>query len=399
MKIKWRSLLAIALKSYAHKLSRNCLILGGAIVVVSVSAAPSLTQKNVKSYPLATVSQESPFISDSKIKTINVGVMAIRGVEKTRQKWQSTIDYLSQNISGYDFRLVPLEFDNIEQLIANKQVDFVLPNPGMYVELEWVYGVRRIATLQNLRLGKPYTQFGAVIFCRKDRSDIEDLQDLKGKKFMAVSEIAFGGWQIAWDTLKKSGIEPYKEFQEIEFGGSHDAVVYAVLDGSVDAGTVRTDTLERMAQEGKVDLDDFVILNVQKQHGKQFPFALSTQLYPEWPLAMMPHTPSGLSEKLEIALMEMSADNPAAKAGKYNGWTIPANYQPVHDTLRSLHVRPYQDWGKITWAMAISRYRYWVGLSGLAIIALTYITVYFLQRQKHEAKLIQTQEEFLILKI
>lgn len=330
--------------------------------------------------------------NNSKIETIKVGVMAIRGVDRTRQKWQPTIDYLSDNIPGYKFQLVPLKFDNIEELITNNQVDFVLPNPGMYVELEWVYGARRIATLQNLRLGKPYTQFGAVIFRHKDRTDIQELKDLKGKRFMAVSKIAFGGWQMACETLDKAGIKS-RHLKEIKFGGSHDAVVYRVLDGSVDAGTVRTDTLERMAQEGKINLDDFVILNPQKQHGDKFPFALSTQLYPEWPFAMMPHTDSELGEQVAIALIEMPSDTPAAKAGKYQGWTIPANYQPVHDILRHLKVPPYQYWGNLTWGEAIYQYRYWLGFSSLAIFGLTYSLVYLIQGKRNEAGLIQAQEE------
>ena len=123
-------------------------------------------------------------------QSVNIGVMAIRGVEKTLAKWQPTLDYLNEEIPGYQFHLIPLSFDSMEETIADGQLDFVLPNPGMYVELEWVYGARRIATLKNLRLGQSYTEFGAVIFRRSDRQDLETLEDLKGKRFMAVSEIA-----------------------------------------------------------------------------------------------------------------------------------------------------------------------------------------------------------------
>jgi hypothetical protein len=130
-------------------------------------------------------SQLQPFVNElpkanSENQVIRVGVMAIRGVDQNQTKWQPTLDYLSQNIPGYTFELVSLEFDTMEEVIAKQKIDFVLPNPGMYVELEWVYGARRIATLQNLRLGKPYTEFGAVIFRRKDRLALEELKDLKG---------------------------------------------------------------------------------------------------------------------------------------------------------------------------------------------------------------------------
>ncbi|MEL7036470.1 MAG: PhnD/SsuA/transferrin family substrate-binding protein [Cyanobacteria bacterium J06592_8] len=322
---------------------------------------------------------------NSESQTIRVGVMAIRGVEATQKKWQPTLDYLSEKIPGYTFKFIPLEFDTIEDLVANQQVDFVLPNPGMYVELEWVYGARRIATLQNVRLGESYTQFGAVIFRRADRDDIQDLKDLKNQTFMAVNEIAFGGWQMAWETLKEAGVDPYRQFKDLQFGGSHDAVVYAVRDGVVDAGTVRTDTLERMELEGKINREDFVILNQQNQD--QFPFALSTKLYPEWPFAVMPHTPVPLAEQVAIALMDMPSTNPAARAGRYEGWTIPANYQACHETLRNLRVRPYENWGKVSLQQVLYQYRYWLAFLGISIAGLSYGAVHLAERKRTEATL------------
>ena len=324
---------------------------------------------------------------------VNVGVMAIRGVEATKLKWQPTIDYLSKTVPGYTFSLVPLTFDSMEAIIANEQVDFVLPNPGMYVELEWTYGARRIATLKNLRLGKPYTQFGAVIFRRSDRSDLKTLGDLRGKTFMAVSEIAFGGWQMAWATLLAAKVDPYRQFRSLQFGNTHDAVVYAVRDGRVDAGTVRTDTLERMAEEGKIALEDFVVLNQQSQYGESFPFALSTQLYPEWPFAMMPHTSTALAEEVAQALMTMPASHPGAIAGKYQGWTIPANYQPVHEVLRKLRVRPYENWGKVSFGQAAYQYRYWLFFSGATLVAFSYGIIHISERRRSEAELRQANAE------
>jgi signal transduction histidine kinase/response regulator RpfG family c-di-GMP phosphodiesterase len=341
------------------------------------------TLMNCQPTQAEVVNQENKINSTSR--QVRVGVMAIRGVETTEKKWQPTLDYLTEKIPGYTFEIVPLEFNTMEEIIADQKVDFVLPNPGMYVELEWVYGARRIATLQNLRLGQPYTQFGAVIFRRSDRNDIQDLKGLKNKTFMAVSEIAFGGWQMAWETLKEAGVDPYRQFKDLQFGGSHDAVVYAVRDGLVDAGTVRTDTLERMELEGKINFNDFVILN--QQHQDNFPFALSTKLYPEWPFAVLPHTPFQLAEDVAIALIEMPADHPAANAGRYYGWTIPANYQPCHETLRNLRVRPYENWGKVSLKQVLYQYRYWLVFVGFSTVGLSYGVVHLAERKRNEAEL------------
>ena len=127
----------------------------------------------------------------------------------------------------------------------------------------------RIATLKNKWDSNTLTAFGGVIFCRDDRQDIRDLHDLKRKRFMAVEETSLGGWQAAWREFKAAGIDPYRDFNKLELANTHDAVVYAVHDSTVDAGTVRTDTLERMTESGLIDPAIFRILNQKLK--KDFP--------------------------------------------------------------------------------------------------------------------------------
>ena len=166
---------------------------------------------------------------------------------------------------------------------------------------------------------------------------------------------------MAWRELKDSGINPFRDFTSLRFSQTHDAVVYAVRDGLVDAGTVRTDTLERMTEEKKIDLRAFRVLN--RQHGEGFPFALSTRLYPEWPLAKVRQTGDELAQKVVIALLRMPPDNLAARAAKITGWTIPLDYQPVHELMRELRLGPYKDYGRVTLSQAVRQYWYWVFLA------------------------------------
>ncbi|GAG11102.1 unnamed protein product, partial [marine sediment metagenome] len=227
---------------------------------------------------------------------------------------------------------------------------------------EALHGANRIATLKNLREGGVCRTYGGVIFRRGDRGDVEHLADLKQKMFMAVAPTSFGGWITAWRELKDVGIDPHRDFAELKFGGTHDAVVLAVRDGEVDAGTVRTDTLERMAAEGEIDIEKFKVIH---EHGGQhdqgdFPFLHSTRLYPEWPLAKVEHTPDELAERVAAALLRMPADSPAAEAARCAGWTVPLNYQPVHECLQELRLVPYEDFGKVTLGDVVRNYWPWL---------------------------------------
>jgi signal transduction histidine kinase len=287
---------------------------------------------------------------------VRIGVLAYRGVALARQMWQPTVDYLNGELPQYHFILVPLDLKTMEAAVAADDIDFVLTNTGHYVVLEARYGITRILTLRNLREGQPYTVFGAVIFTRADRHDIDDLDDLRSKSFGAVAKTAFGGFQMAWQAFDNAGIDPFSDFSDLRFMGfPQDDIVYAVRDKKLDAGTVRTDTLERMAAKGLVRLSDFKILARRETPG--FPFVHSTALYPEWPFAETRQTPKMLAKQVAIALLLLPADSAAARAGKNAGWTVPLDYQVVHDMFRKLHIEPYYKTHQIT-LIAVAR-KYW----------------------------------------
>ena len=169
---------------------------------------------------------------------------------------------------------------------------------------------------------------------------------------------------MQWREMQAQGIDPHHDFKTLTYGGSHDAVVYAVRYRTVDAGCVRSDTLERMELEGKAVLRQFKLVTPHAPCNGNVRFLHSTRHYPEWPLAKAPHTGEALAKQVAVALMRMPASNPAAVAGKYAGWTIPQNYQPVHECLMELHLPPYQAYGKVT--LGDFWRQYWPWLVGIA---------------------------------
>jgi len=308
-------------------------------------------------------------------KLVQIGVLAKRSNTITLQSWSATADYLTQEIDGYKFVIVPLGFEDLKKSVQKSEVDFVLTNTMYYVELEYEYGLSRIATLENLdNNGGGLISFGGVIFTKED-SKIKTFDDLKGKRFGAVNANSFGGWIMAQKELKDNGIKR-EDFASFEFFGSHDAVVKAVKDGLVDAGTVRTDTLERMQKEGIINLDKCKVLEPKSYSG--FPFVVSTKLYPEWPFAKLSGTSKALSNKVVIALLKMPADSKAALDSKIAGWNIPLDYTIVNDLLKELYAGPYKEMGKLTLSGFYEKYKWLfnsVGISFLFIIlVLTYIS-------------------------
>jgi phosphate/phosphite/phosphonate ABC transporter binding protein len=262
---------------------------------------------------------------------IKIGILALRGAPKVMEEWSATGEYLTDKM-GEKVTIMPLEFAAIEPMLKDGKVDFLLANSAFYVEMEKLYGAKPVAMQVNSAGGKPVKEFGGVIFVRKD-SPLNTLADLKGKKFMVVKASSFGGGQMAMRLLLQKGVDYKKDFAEFKEGGKHDNVVLAVKNGAMDAGTVRSDTLEAMEKEGKISLADFKIINQIKDG---FPFVHSTELYPEWPMAAAKHVPADKAKKLGEALMAVKPDTDAAKKAGILGWAPPADFKSVRDCLKEL---------------------------------------------------------------
>ncbi|MGD8573032.1 MAG: PhnD/SsuA/transferrin family substrate-binding protein [Gammaproteobacteria bacterium] len=308
--------------------------------------------------------------------SIPIGVLSFRGDEKAITRWSATADYLSQNVPGYQFKLVPLDLAEMAAAVAQDRVQFILTNPGNYVELESRYGISRIATMQSRQTGHIATRYGAVIFTKADNGSIQSLEDLEDKSFMAVSPEAFGGFQMAWRELAKIGIDPFSDFTRLEFVGfPQDQVALAVHQGRVDAATVRSETLVRMVEAGWFKLSDFRILNPQFVEGHNLP--LSTSLYPEWPFAKNKNTSRELATKVTLALLAMPADHPAAVMSRTAGWTVPLDYSPVHELMKDLQIGPYEVLRETNLQAIIKKYAAWL-LTALVVVVLLFVLVVYI---------------------
>ena len=234
-----------------------------------------------------------------------------------------------------------LSLNEITAAAGRGEFDFLLTNPSSYVEIEELHKAKILATLNNRRANSAQSRFGTVIFTHARNKNIYELNDLKGRALMAVAEPAFGGWRVAWYEMKKNGIDPYSDLKTLVFAenNTQPEVVYAVRDQQVDVGVVRTDQLERMEADGKIDMRYFRILNNKNEKG--FPFFLSTSLYPEWAFAALKDTDGELAQDVKRVLTSIEKNSAAAMAGRYVGWIEPLDYSSVRELMKDLEVGPY----------------------------------------------------------
>ena len=323
----------------------------------------------------ATVKAENSFIRIGVLNNQNKPPLEVI------QQWYPTADYLAMTLPGYDFEIVPLGFYEIEAAVGKGKIDFILTNPGIFINLAARNWVTPMVTINNVIGDASYSSYASVIITRSDNEKINQLNSLKGVRFMAVNENSFGGFQMAWREMNKAGLNPHFDLLQLIFVDNHQQVVKAIIDKKVDAGTVRTDTLEKMLEQGLIDKSMIKIINAKQS--TDFPLVHSTAIYPEWPFSKVQHVSHNLSEKVTLALLRMPSDFPSRFSGGYAKWTLPRDYSSVHTLFKELKLPPYALSNEFTLIDVIIQYWYWALLGLITLVSLLIIISESRRRNKH----------------
>ena len=326
----------------------------------------------------------------SATPVVKIGVTTKGNEQETMQRWPAMAAYLEEQIPARRFRIVPLDFDQVNKAVASSKIDFLLANPAAFVEMEGKYHVAAMLTLKRQVAGDiALARFAAAVIVRAERKDIRDYSDLKGKRFAAVNKNSFGGWAMAWRQMKLNDIDPFTDLAAVKFLGFHEAVVQAVLSGKADAGTLRTGILEDMVEDDGIDLSQLYVLP-EEGNFEHPPIELSvlhsTAYYPEWPIASLPHTDRGLVKQVTRALLRMTPQDPAAKAVEIVGWGPPTSYLPVHALMQDLKLAQYQHYGEVSLLEAARQHWRWVLSVAVLLTLLLVVVVYisYLNRLNRE---------------
>lgn len=135
-------------------------------------------------------------------------------------------------------------YDDVIKKLKQGTADIGYVGPFAYVEAQDEFGVQIICRT----LSKNNVEFyHSMIIARKD-SGIDELKDLKGKRFSFTDPKSTSGFLIPMTQLKKAGIR-LEDFSETKFLKRHANSLLAVYKGHVDAGATSYTAVD------KIDID------------------------------------------------------------------------------------------------------------------------------------------------
>jgi len=296
---------------------------------------------------------------------LRIGILDWRATENFQRYWLPTLAGLQQALPEHALALYPMQPAELEQALAEQRVDFVVTNPGHYVSLSSRYGLAPLATLESYLGPWPLHQVASVLLVAAD-SDIETLTQLRGRHLAAVSEDAFGGFQIMADELQQQGFDPRRELGGLTFTGfPMDQLLTRLLNGEFDAVVVRSCLLELHARM-TADPELAQRFRILSERDDGYPCAHSSRIYPAWPFLTTAHTDPALARRVAQVLLSSPA---VVTDSGYSQWQVPVSYQSVYQLFERLRVGPFAAFPRNPVAAWLHQNRLWI-VSGSMLVLL-----------------------------
>ncbi len=270
---------------------------------------------------------------------IRIGYMNCNSVEETMQRFRPLTAYLEQKL-GRPCEAIPVDTQDLESRFAAGEFDFVHGNSLLYIILKENHDLQLIATEKRGQFGS-YTA-GAIIV-RRD-SQIQSLEDLRGKRMIFGPQLAPTGYLAQYDLMLKAGFDPDREldYYALPRGAfKHEKVIYGVYFGDYDVAAAPVLDLEIMTREGKISADDFRIL-------------AQSETIPYCTFGAAKTVDQGLAEKFRKVLLDLTPEATVEIDGQrlkvldaawIDGFEalLDQDYDPIRVMAKRVNMPPYQE--------------------------------------------------------
>lgn len=170
---------------------------------------------------------------------LKFGIVPFENSEDLIKNVSPLLNIISKGMNMEVKPYIAADYTGIIEAFRSNKLDAAFLPPASYVMGKKEADIKVI--LKSQRSGKPF-YYGAIIV-RKD-SNINTLQDLKGKRIAFGDPISTSSHVFPKMLLLKNGINPDNDFSNVLFSGTHDSVVLSVYNKKVDAGATFTDDKE-----------------------------------------------------------------------------------------------------------------------------------------------------------
>jgi phosphonate transport system substrate-binding protein len=269
---------------------------------------------------------------------IRIGYMICNSLSESKARFEPITAYLTEKL-GRRFESIYVNTFDFEDLIQDKKVEFTHTNSILYIIFAKEYGAKLIAT--EVRGNHGYKDTGAIISLKE--SGIKTLEDMRGKTMVFGPALAPFGYMAQYYLMLTNGFDPEEDlpYYAIPWGSfKHEKVIYGVKFGGYDVGAAPRLDLDQMAEEGRINLDDFNII------AESIPMPYCT-------VAALAHVDPNLVQQVKDSLLNLKKDETALVNGEVlkvldSAWidgfvyVDDSEYDTIREQLKRCNMAPYK---------------------------------------------------------
>lgn len=171
-----------------------------------------------------------------------------------KENYAPILESIAQKVGKVAKIIIVSDYDSLGRSLLNGTIDVGWFSPFAYVATKSKGNITpMVTTVVNNN-----SSYNGYIIARKDKL-FTSLDSLQGKRFAFVDKQSASGYVYPRAMLLDAGKQPERFFSETVFLGSHNRVIEAVLDGTVDAGATYSEAMEAARSKGLLT-QDLVIL-------------------------------------------------------------------------------------------------------------------------------------------
>ncbi len=261
---------------------------------------------------------------------ITVGILAPYGAAAADNEWGPWIEMLNQAFPNKHFELLPLHLGQIQEMADNDGLDLLLTHHASFLQLNTKAPLRWIASLKgNVHLQESDAKIGSAIWVDQ-KSEIKELNDLKGKRISAVGPKALGGFLLGYKEIIDAGIA--LEELDLHYVGYPIEQLFTLLkEGKSDAIIVPACLYERLLRREEFSPHDFRLIN-EAPNG--IACKSSTPLMPSWSLAAFSSVDENLAKAIQSTLFAPPLSKELVK--DLPQWQLPLTLAEVSRLLQEI---------------------------------------------------------------
>jgi diguanylate cyclase (GGDEF)-like protein/PAS domain S-box-containing protein len=304
---------------------------------------------------------------------LRIALLAYDDPEIVAQQISPLIVGLQQQLPDVVVELEVLTMDQLESAVQENRASIIVTDPYHYLRLRASDRLSTaFATVNRSSPTGPVTSLGGTIVAAAGREDIQSLEDLRGRRVAIADRRGAGGFVLQLAELQRVDISEADLY--LLPTGSQLENVMMVLRGEADVAFLRTSLLEAYIERGLVGPAELKVIN--RQGLGDYPFAVSTRLFPEWPLVATGSTDSQmLARALSLAYLQPDWGD-GRGSGAIVGLSPPADYSGLTVAIQELALPPYDRQESLSFTEVWRSFRLGASLTlGFVLVILSLLVV------------------------